>query len=60
MVTKAEGYFAPTFKGYHGVNQVDPLSPSVFNVVVNAVIWHWVMVVVLMERVSESFRETIQ
>ena len=30
------------FKGFRGVTQGDPLSPSLFNVVVDAVVRHWV------------------
>ena len=45
MVAKAGGYHFPHFKGYRNVTQVDPLSPMIFNVVVDTVIYHWVMVV---------------
>ena len=38
-------YFRRPFKGYQGVTQGDPLSPTIFNVVVDAVIRHWMMVV---------------
>ena len=40
MVVKACGYFVPPFQGYRGVTQGDPLSLTVFNVVVDAVIRH--------------------
>ena len=40
------GYFGLPFKGYHSVIQGDPLSPTIFNVVVDAVIHHLVTVVV--------------
>ena len=45
MVTKACGYFGRPFKGYQGVTQGDPLPPTIFNLVVDAVIRHWVTVV---------------
>ena len=45
MVDKAGGYFGRPFKGYREVTQGDPLSPTIFNVVVDAVICHWVTVV---------------
>ena len=45
MVAKANGYFGPPFKGYHGINQGEPLSPTLFNLVMDAVIHHWVTVV---------------
>ena len=44
MVDKASRYFGRPFKGYQGVTQGDPLSPTIFNVVVDAVIRHWVTV----------------
>ena len=45
MVARAGGYFGLPFKGYRVVTQGDPLSPTLFNVVVDAVIRHWVTVV---------------
>ena len=45
MVARAGGYFGLPFKGYHGVTQGDPLSPTLFNVVVDTVIRHWLTVV---------------
>ena len=41
MVEKAGGYYGTGFKGARGVTQGDPLSPTIFNVVVNAVVCHW-------------------
>ena len=45
MVDKAGGYFRFSFKGYPGVTQRYPLSLTIFNVFVDAVIRHWVTVV---------------
>ena len=45
MVAKASWYFGRPCKGYQGVTQGDPLSPAIFNMVVDAVIRHWVTVV---------------
>ena len=45
MVAKAGGYFGRLFKGYRGFTQGNPLPPTIFNVVMGAVICHWVMVV---------------
>ena len=42
MVARAGGYYGKDFKGERGVTQGDPLSPTIFNVVVDAVIRHWV------------------
>ena len=42
MVARAGGYFGTGFKGERGVTQGDPLYPTIFNVVVDAVVRHWV------------------
>ena len=42
MVARSEGYYGDAFKGDQGVMQGDPLSPTIFNVVVDAVVRHWV------------------
>ena len=49
MVARDGAYFGTPFKGYHGVNQGYPLSPTIFNVVIDAVLQHWVTVVALTE-----------
>ena len=41
MVARAGGYCGTAFQGACGVTQVDPLSPTIFNVVVYAVVRHW-------------------
>ena len=43
MVAQAGGgYYGTGFKGSRGVTQGDPLSPTIFNVVVDVVVRHWV------------------
>ena len=42
MVARAGGYYGIAFQGARGVTQGDPLSPTIFNVVVDAVVRHWV------------------
>ena len=42
MVARAGGYYRAAFKGYQGVTQGDPLSPTILNVVVDEVVRHWV------------------
>ena len=39
------------FKGFLGVTQGDPLSTTIFNVVVDAVLRHWVTLVEISEEV---------
>ena len=42
MVARAGGYYKEAFKGARGVTHGDPLSPIIFNVVVDVVVRHWV------------------
>ena len=42
MVARGGGYYGTAFKRERGVTQGDPLSPTIFNVVVDAVVRHWV------------------
>ena len=46
MVENSGGYYGAAFTGARGVTQGYPLSPAIFNVVVGAVVRHWVLVVV--------------
>ena len=41
MAARAGGYYGAAFKGARGVTQGDPLSPTLFNVVVDVVVRHW-------------------
>ena len=42
MAARAGGYYGTAFKGARGVTQGDPMSPTIFNVVVDAVVMHWI------------------
>ena len=44
MVARAGSYYWKGFKGGRGVMQGDPLSPTIFNVVVDAVVRHWLQI----------------
>ena len=46
MVARVGGYYGTAFQGARGVTQVDPLSPTIFNVVVDVVVRNWVTVVI--------------
>ena len=46
MVARAGGYYGTGFKVKRDVTQGDPLSPTIFNVVVDAVVRHWVTLAV--------------
>ena len=41
MAARAGGYYEAAFKGARGVTQGNPLSPTIFNEVVDAVVRHW-------------------
>ena len=38
MVATYGGYYVPSFKVYSGVTQVEPLSPTIFNMEVDDII----------------------
>ena len=46
MVARAGSYYRDAFKGARGVTQSNPLSPTIFNVVVDAVVRHWLEILV--------------
>ena len=46
MVERAGSYYGTSFGGERGVTQGNPLSPTIFNAVVDAVVQHWVQGVV--------------
>ena len=41
MVACAGGYYGVVFKGFRGVTQGDPLSPIIFNFLVDVVVRQW-------------------
>ena len=45
MVAIEGRYYVTPFKVHLGVTQGHPLTPTIFNMVVDAVICHWVMLV---------------
>ena len=58
MVAMAGSYYRKGFKGEICVTQGDPLSPTIFNVVVDAVVRHWLQIATQeAERRGERGRE---
>ena len=55
MVAQAERYYSNPFKVHQGVTQGYPLSPTLFNMIMDAVICHWVTLFVREELVPEGF-----
>ena len=45
MVAHAGGYYGANFKGFWGVTQGYPLSPTIFSVVADAVVHHCILLV---------------
>ena len=46
MVARSRGYYRSPFRGERGFTPGDPLLPTIFNVVVDAVVCHWGFLVV--------------
>ena len=45
MASKAGGQYGPVFQSHRRVTQGVPLSPIIFNVIIDTVIRHWVKIV---------------
>ena len=56
MVVRAGGYYRAALTGDWGVTQVDQLPPTIFNVVVDTVVSHWVSVIRGRPRTNRSVR----
>ena len=60
MVAWAGGYFVTPFGGRQGVTRGKTLSPIIFNMVVDAVIFHFILVVAEEEAIVEGFGRAVQ
>ena len=60
MVDKAGSYYGTPFKVHRGITQGDPLYPTIFNMVVDAVIQHWVILMTEEEAGLDVFGWAIQ
>ena len=54
MVARVGGYYRAPLRGKRGVTQVDPLFPTIFNVVVDAVVCHWESLLVVEQEGGDS------
>ena len=54
VVARAGSYYGKGFKGERGVTQGDPLSPTIFNLVVDAVVRHWLQIATQEAEIRES------
>ena len=54
MFARAGSYFGSLFKDHNVVTKGDPLSPTIFKVVLDVFIWHWVDVVAATEETSDT------
>ena len=59
MVAKDGGYYGTPLEGYCGVTQTDPLSPKIINVLVDAAIIHWLMVLSAREMGAEGLGTSV-
>ena len=60
MVVESGGYHGPSFKGYCGETQGDPMPPTILNVVLDTVIIHWDTVVTTTEVGKEGIGKTVK
>ena len=60
MVAQEGRYYGTLFKIHQGGTQVDTLSPTILNTVVDAVILHWVTLVAGEEVIMDGFGRAIQ
>ena len=67
MIARVGGYSGTPFKGYWRVNQGEPLSPTISNVVLYVVLQHWITVVASTEEAvdpgtadTEGFDKEVQ
>ena len=60
MVSRSGHYYGAPFTGSRGVTHGDPLSPNIFNMVVNVVIFHWETRVSGEDADPKWFRRTVQ
>ena len=60
MVTRTGSYYSTLFKGHRGVTKGDTISPTIFNMVVDSVICHWVTLVAGEEAGPDGFGQAFQ
>ena len=53
-------YYVTPFKCHRGITKGDPIYPTIFNMVVDVVICHWVMLVVGKDARPDGFGREVQ
>ena len=60
MVSRTESYYGTQLMGHQRVTQWDTISPTIFNMLFDAVIYHWVIMVAEEEAGPYGFRRVVQ
>ena len=60
MVAQTGKYYGAPLQGSNGVTYGDPTTHTILNTVVNAVIWHWMMILNGEEADPEVFGQSVQ
>ena len=60
MVDRTGGYYRAAFKFFRGVTHGDPLHPTIFNMVVDAVLWHWILLEEGVEGGQDGWRREVR
>ena len=60
MVSRSRKYYITPFKEYIRFTQGCPISPTIFNIVVGAVICHWVTVMAGEDEGPERFSRAVK
>jgi hypothetical protein len=60
LVCRANGRFGEPFKAHRGVTQGGPVSPKIFNIMVDAIVREWIRILVGDEAASDGLKDAIR